>query len=93
MTELRFYCYAEGDERLPLCSLGLDPRVIDLFVRNGIIEVEEEMIGAGELLRIRKILRLRSFFGVNLNGAAIIVDLLERMEKMQREIDQLREGR
>lgn len=93
MTELHFYCYVDSEEKLPLCSLGLDPRVIDLFVRNGIIEVEEEAIHAGELLRIKKILRLKRFFGVNLSGAAIIVDLLERLENMQREIDQLREGR
>ncbi len=93
MTELHFYCYVDSDEKLPLCSLGLDPRVIELFVRNGIIEVEEETIHAGELLRIKKILRLKKFFRVNLSGAAIIVDLLERLENMQTEIDQLREGR
>ncbi|NLA26081.1 MAG: hypothetical protein GX878_01655, partial [Firmicutes bacterium] len=57
MTEMHFYCYVDSEEKLPLCSLGLDPRVIDLFVRNGIIEVEEEAIHAGELLRIKKILR------------------------------------
>lgn len=93
MTPPHFYCYVDSEEKLPVCHLELDPRVLDLFVRNGIIEVEEEMIRIGEVLRIKKILRLKKFFGVNLTGAAIIVDLLERLEKMQGEIDRLQKGR
>lgn len=93
MTAEYIYCRIDSGERVPLCHLDLDPRVIDLFVRNGIIEVEEEQVPVVEVLRIKKVLRLKKFFGVNLAGAAIIVDLLERLEEMQREIDRLQERR
>ena len=93
MTRRRFYCYVDREEKLPVCNLELDPRVVELFVRNGIIEVEEEQIHVLEVLRIKKIMRLKKHFGVNLTGAAIIVDLLERLENMQSELDRLQEGR
>lgn len=87
------HCHIDSGERVSLCSLELDPRVIDLFERHGIIEAEGEMISAVEVLRIKKVLRLKKFFGVNLAGAAIIVDLLERLEKMQEKIERLQGGR
>lgn len=93
LTPEYIYCHIDSKERVPLCSLELDPRVIDLFVRHGIIESEGETIHVVEVLRINKVLRLKKFFGVNLAGAAIIVDLLERLEKMQEEIERLQEGR
>ncbi|NLA05675.1 MAG: hypothetical protein GX881_08200 [Firmicutes bacterium] len=93
MTRRRFHCYVDSEEKLPVCNLELDPRVVELFVRNGIIEVEEERICMVEVLRINKIMRLKKHFGVNLAGAAIIVELLERLENMQSELERLRKGR
>ena len=40
--------------------------------------------------RLRRMLRLHGDLGVNLTGAAIVVDLLERLDHLERELAQLR---
>jgi hypothetical protein len=36
------------------------------------------------VIRLRRVLRLRGDLGVNLVGAAIIVDLVERLDRLER---------
>ena len=40
--------------------------------------------------RLRRMLRLRADLGVNLVGAAIIVDLVARLQRMERDLGRLR---
>lgn len=42
--------------------------------------------------RLKRMLRLRLELGVNLPGAAVIVDLLERLTRMEAELGRLRAG-
>jgi hypothetical protein len=64
---------------------GLRRATLDRLVRAGL--VEEIAPGSGRFTaaaaaRLRRMLRLRADLGVNLVGAAIIVDLVERLERM-----------
>lgn len=45
---------------------------------------------AATAARVRRMLRLHRDLGVNLAGAAIIVDLVERMERLEMELARLR---
>ena len=40
--------------------------------------------------RLKRMLRLHHDIGVNLTGAAIIIDLLERVDRMETELRRLR---
>ncbi len=42
------------------------------------------------VLQLRQMQRLRRDLGVNFAGASVILDLVERMEEMKREIEQIR---
>jgi MerR family transcriptional regulator/heat shock protein HspR len=55
----------------------------------GVIDIEDNMLPANQIDRVAKILRLRNTFGVNLSGAAIICDLLDRLEEMEKQIARL----
>jgi len=55
----------------------------------GVLDIEEGMIPTNQIERIAKILRLRNTFGVNLSGAAIICDLLDQVEEMERQLERL----
>ena len=64
---------------------GLRRDTLDRLVRAGL--VEEIAPGSGRFTaaaaaRLRRMQRLRADLGVNLVGAAIIVDLVERLERM-----------
>jgi len=66
-------------------AAGLRRATLDRLVRAGL--VEEIAPGSGRFTaaaaaRLRRMLRLRAELGVNLVGAAIIVDLVERLERM-----------
>lgn len=56
----------------------------------GIVEIRENQIQAWQASRIQKLMRLRYSLGVNLHAAAIIMDLMERIELLQDEIENLK---
>jgi len=74
---------------------GLHPTLIERFVEYGLIEPAERT-GAQMLfdldcvVRLRKIERLRHDLGANTAGVAVILDLLDRMRRLQREVERLR---
>ena len=86
-------------ERLTLDGLaartGLHPTLIEQFVEYGLIEPVERA-GAHMLFdldcvaRVRKIERLRRHLGTNLASVALILDLLDRLSKLEQEIERLR---
>jgi DNA-binding transcriptional MerR regulator len=87
-------------QRLSLAALsaaaGLHPTLIKQFVAYGLVEPAE---AGGEALwfdlrtvrRLRAIRRLRADLGINFPGIAAVLDLLERIERLQRELDDLRD--
>lgn len=85
--------YHENEEYIPLASIDLHPEIIALLEELGLIETRGEFISTEYAWRMNKILHLRKALGVNLNGAAIIVDLLERIEELENELRALRKMR
>lgn len=85
-------------ERLTLEGLaeqtGLHPTLIEHFVEYGLIEPAER---TGEqlrfdvdcVLRVRKIERLRHDLGANLASVEVILDLLDRISRLEKEVERL----
>ena len=71
-------------------SLELHPEVVKHLAEMGIVEYREGLIPARQVARLQKIARLRRDLGVNLQGAAVILDLLDRLEMLQEELERLR---
>lgn len=87
------YSDQSGEETVSIGALELHPGLIELLHELGVMELEGDRIAIGELRRAHKALRLRRALGVNLAGAAVILDLLERIENLEDEIRTLRRGR
>ena len=72
----------------------IHPQTLRMYEREGL--VKPQRVGKNRLYsdrdveRVRQIQRLTGI-GVNLQGVAIILDLLERMDEMQTELNVLRE--
>jgi hypothetical protein len=74
---------------------GINGAMLARLVRLGIVEPVAPggtEFPAGCAPRVKRMLRLRLELGVNLPGAAIIVDLLERLARMDAELGRLRAG-
>ena len=71
-------------------SLDIHPDLLHRLVEFGIVEIHRGHVSARQAARLHKLLRLRSSLGVNLTGAAIILDLLERIDLLQDEIERLK---
>lgn len=80
----------EDDVWVELNNLEIHPEMAQHLADFGILEVRDGFIKLKHAARLLKLQRLRGSLGVNLSGAAIILDLLERIEAMQEEIDRLR---
>jgi len=81
---------AEDSEWVELESLEIHPDIVQQLVEWGIVEIRGSHVHFRQAVRLQKLMRLRRKLGVNLPGAAIIVDLLERIETLQDEIDRLK---
>jgi len=68
-------------------DLPFQPLILERLAALGIIDIEDRMLHMYQIERVAKILRLRQSLGVNLSGAAIICDLLDRLEKMEEEME------
>ena len=87
-------------ERLTLeaaaARVGLHPVLVERFVEFGLVEPAERTgatmrFDAGCLARLVAISRLRTDLGVNLHGVAVILDLVDRLAALERELAWLRE--
>ncbi|HXH10649.1 MAG TPA: chaperone modulator CbpM [Alphaproteobacteria bacterium] len=85
--------------RLTLAELAqvarLHPELVERFVECDLLTpVEQEgsqlLFDEAAILRVQVIQRLRQDLGVNLSGIAVILDLIERLRELQRELDWLR---
>jgi MerR family transcriptional regulator, heat shock protein HspR len=90
MKLMRIYCHSEQGQRFKIRLLKYHPELLSIYKQMGIIDIEEGTICHEDLHRLQKILRLKRNCGVNTVGAAIIVDLLEKVEDLQDEIETLR---
>ncbi|HYN00859.1 MAG TPA: chaperone modulator CbpM [Vicinamibacteria bacterium] len=77
---------------------GLHPVLVARFVEFGLVEPAERTgaelrFDVACLPRLAAISRLRKDLGVNLHGVAVILDLVDRLAALQRELAWLRERR
>ena len=73
-------------------TTGMPQDLLRLFVDHGLIEpvVRDQMelrFEAACVTRLRVIGRLRRDLGINLPGIAAVLDLLDRVQSLQRELD------
>jgi MerR family transcriptional regulator, heat shock protein HspR len=67
-------------------QIPYQPLVLERLTSIGAIEPIGGMLTWEDVERVDKILRLRNFFGVNLTGATIIVELMDRLETLEEKI-------
>lgn len=68
-------------------AAGIRPTVLARLIRLGVVEPVRPDAGeftVATLARVRRMLRLHAELGVNFTGAAIIVDLLDRLHRLER---------
>jgi chaperone modulatory protein CbpM len=76
-------------------AAGLSTARVERLVRVGLVDAAgpgPSLFTAATAARLRRMLRLRRDLGVNLGGAAIIVDLVEQLERLQRELARRRQA-
>ena len=89
-----------GDDLLTLSELAylsrLHPELIARFVDLGLLEPSarkntgELLFDSEAVLTARKIWRLRQQLGINYAGIGLVLDLLDRIEDLENEINRLR---
>ncbi|HDM36987.1 MAG TPA: MerR family transcriptional regulator [Candidatus Syntrophoarchaeum butanivorans] len=92
-TEIKRSGLLSLDELCDICSLH--PDLVRRYMEIGIItpdaEILDEPFFSGDTIRrLRKIQRIRRDLGVNLIGIEIILNLLDEIEELRREIRYLR---
>ncbi len=90
MKLIIIHSHSEAEEKLPLEHSGLDPSLARRLAELGVIEIAEGLIAPAHLKRAFRVLRLLNSLELNVTGASIVVELLERMEEMQEELNRLR---
>ncbi|NLF80731.1 MAG: hypothetical protein GX572_06035 [Clostridia bacterium] len=84
-------CHEENDEleceMILLSELPYQRQIIRRLSVLGVIDVQGDRLPANQVGRVAKILRLRNAFGLNLSGAAIICDLLSRLEELEKQVE------
>lgn len=76
-------------------AAGVHPELVERFIEYGLIEplaseAPNPVFAISAIERLRRITRLRRDLGVNLPGVAVILDMRERMEQLQKELERLR---
>lgn len=91
---LQFYPHSLSiwpeEEWINLSSLRIPPEIAERLAELGVVEIWENQIKAGQAFRVQKLMRLGYSLGLDLYAAAIILDLMERVELLQGEIERLK---
>jgi DNA-binding transcriptional MerR regulator len=66
--------------------------VIQVYVQLGIIEPTGSMLHSREIARIAQIQRLRQDLGLNLVGAAMVLDLAQEVAQLRSQLEICRSG-
>jgi|SRR5215510_14636936 len=76
---------------------GIHPVLGERLMALGLIDpvetTPEPLFEVATVLRIRRILRLHQDLGVNWAGIGLVLDLLAKIEELEREIKQLKQSR
>jgi hypothetical protein len=72
---------------------GIAPEALEGLVSLGIVESSAPPTGQFTIEELKRILRLHRELDVDLVGSAIIADLLERLEALERTLSRLRSAR
>lgn len=74
--------------------LEVHPQTLRLYERQGLVCPKRRghirMFSDADIERIRQILRLKQDLGVNLAGIDVILNLLDRIDELQQEIERIR---
>jgi chaperone modulatory protein CbpM len=76
-------------------ATGISVTRVTRLVRLGIVEPIEpgaNRFAAATAAQLKRMVRLHADLGVNLTGAAIIVDLLERLERLEADLARVEGG-
>ena len=65
---------------------------INSFIRLGVIEPEGSMLKLEDISRVIKIMRLRKDLGLNLVGAAMVLELSEENYRLRSQLNVLRQS-
>lgn len=73
----------------------LHPELVEEFIDYGLVEPataasSNRLFSVSAVERLRRIMRLRRDLGVNLAGVGVILEMRERIENLQKELDRLR---
>ncbi len=90
MKLVRIHCHTDIEEKTSECRWEFHPDLLAVYEEMGIIEVKEDSVSYEDLRRLYRIRRLKRNCGVNTVGATIIVDLLDKIENLQDEMERLR---
>jgi DNA-binding transcriptional MerR regulator len=74
-------------------AVGLSPARLERLAHLGLVETTgagTRQFTAATAARLRRMLRLQRDLGVNLEGAAVIADLVERLDELERELTRRR---
>ncbi|MBS4023597.1 MAG: hypothetical protein KGZ79_14470 [Dethiobacter sp.] len=77
------------DEWVSIRSLDYQEDLLGSLAELGVIELHGDHIHVNHVIRLHKFFRLRGNLGVNDAGAAIILDLLDRIERLQADLRSL----
>jgi MerR family transcriptional regulator/heat shock protein HspR len=74
--------------------LEVHPQTLRMYERQGLVRPKRfghiRMFSDTDIERIRQILRLKADLGVNLAGVEVILNLLDRIDELQQEIERIR---
>ena len=75
---------------------GLHPQTVRLYERLGLVSPQRvnnknRLYCQADIERLLQIRRFKQDMGVNLAGVEVILDLLEKMDRMQQEMEDLRQ--
>ncbi|HEY3379982.1 MAG TPA: chaperone modulator CbpM [Armatimonadota bacterium] len=74
--------------------LEIHPQTLRLYERQGLIRPQRRghirMFSTADIERLRQILRLKDDLGVNIAGIEVILNLLDRIDELQQEMDRIR---
>ena len=73
------------DELCAACQVT--PEFIDDLIDYGILELESTEFNAEHLRRVRTVVRLQHDLEVNLPGAAVILDLMDELDDMRKQLE------
>ena len=74
---------------------GIHPALVERFVEYGLIDPIAThgslfLFDSSKSLRLRSIMRLRNDLGINLQGVAVVLDLIQRLSDLERDNASLR---